>query len=269
MKTAFDHIAQSYDQSFTYTAVGMAQRKLVCNYFEKIISNQSGLNILELNCGTGEDAVWLAQKGHNVMATDISGLMLNQVEIKAIQHNLTDKLKFQVVDIQLIDKIFIEEKFDLVFSNFGGFNCLSQEDLCLFFQSTLPKLLKANGKFIGVIMPKFCCWESVYFLVKLEFSKVFRRFSKKPLEASLGSGVSIKTWYFSPKNVQESLPKNLTITHKQPIGFFIPPSYLNSIFEKRKLVLKFLEKLENWAIKIPFLAKASDHFLIEIVKKNK
>ncbi len=35
-----------------------------------------GLDILELNCGTGEDAVLFSEKGFNIVATDVSEEML-------------------------------------------------------------------------------------------------------------------------------------------------------------------------------------------------
>ena len=264
MNAAFDHIAHDYDQTFTHTAVGMAQRKLVWNYLEKVLFGKRRLNILELNCGTGQDAIWLAKKGHQVLATDIAKKMIEQVEIKAIRENLLDKLSFQTIDIRMIDNNLSQQKFDLVFSNFGGFNCLSKEDLAFFFQSKLPKLLKPNGRFVGVLMPKFCLWESAYFLVKLNFKDVFRRLSPNPIEANLGNGAYIKTWYYSPNDIKQLLPDKYKNAHKQPIGFFLPPSYLNTAFEKRKLALSVLEKLENWVAKVPFLAKMSDHFLIEI-----
>ncbi|WP_341225359.1 class I SAM-dependent methyltransferase [uncultured Arcticibacterium sp.] len=267
MKVAFDYIAQDYDQTFTNTLVGKAQRKLVWAYLDKVLVDKE-ISVLELNCGTGEDAVWLARKGHKVMATDISEAMVNQVELKAIKNDLLEVLSFQVFDIKDINEFFDEQKFDLIFSNFGGFNCLSPENLTIFFDTKLPKLLKPDGKFIGVIMPKLCIWESVFFLSTLQFSKVFRRFSKRPLEANLGNGSSVKTWYYAPKDIAKVLPCTLKVSHKQPIGFFVPPSYVNGAFEKKTTFLRFLESLESLAIKIPFLSKMSDHFLIEIKSKS-
>ena len=103
-------------------------------------------------------------------------------------------------------------------------------------------------------MPKFCVWESAYFLVKCHFKNIFRR-QKQGIEANLGDGIYIKTWYFSPAEIKKILPEIFEICYFQAVGFFVPPYYLNSAFEKRKSALNFLEKLENWAVKIPFLLK--------------
>ncbi|MCU0327125.1 MAG: hypothetical protein MUF45_18135, partial [Spirosomaceae bacterium] len=106
------------------------------------------------------------------------------------------------------------------------------------------------------------------FLIKMQFSKVFRRNTNHAVRANLDSKTAIDIWYYSPAFIQKNLPNNLKVSHLQPIGFFIPPSYLNSLIDKRPRFLGFLKKLENWAIKIPFFANFSDHFLIEISRES-
>lgn len=267
MEAAFDYIAQNYDNDFTNTLIGKSQRKLVWQHLEKLVNSEKNLKILELNCGTGEDAIWLAKKGHHVWATDISEEMIFCVNAKANQHGLADNINTKAIDIQSVNEVFREGKFDLIFSNFGGLNCLSPEEIAHFFQVKLPNLLKPNGRFVGVIMPPFSLFESTYFFLSLQWRKVFRRLSRNGIEAKLNENVSIITWYYSTKKVQKYLLNNLQIIHQQPIGFFLPPSYLNTSFEKRPNWFKQMEELEQRAIDMPFLANLSDHYLIEIIRK--
>ena len=78
----FDKAALTYDNDFTHTNIGKLLRKRVWNYLETIIEPGSKLDILELNCGTGVDAIWLGQNGHNVMATDLSSEMIKIAQKK-------------------------------------------------------------------------------------------------------------------------------------------------------------------------------------------
>ena len=66
--SAFDAFASTYDTDFTHTHLGQLLRQRVW----RVLAQQfhAGQHILELTCGTGEDAVWLAQQGANVTATD-------------------------------------------------------------------------------------------------------------------------------------------------------------------------------------------------------
>src|SRR5260370_8411782 len=72
--TAFDQLAADYDQRFTYSIIGRAQRNAVW----KILTNtfKANDNILELNCGTGEDAIFLAGRDVAVFACYASHQMI-------------------------------------------------------------------------------------------------------------------------------------------------------------------------------------------------
>ncbi|WP_435354585.1 methyltransferase domain-containing protein [Emticicia sp. SJ17W-69] len=257
MKQPFDQIANDYDQSFTYSTIGKVQRSLVWNYLEKVQLGNEIKSVLEINCGTGEDALWLAKKGINVLATDISEKMIKIANKKGREHT---NVSYQVTDFQKINN----RKFDLIFSNFGGLNCISPSAFSVWLNEKMPSLLKENGRVILVIMPKFCLSESLFFLVKLQLKKVFRRLSKQPLEAKLDAETTIKTWYHSAKFIRKNIPNNCKINDIRPIGFFIPPSYLNSFVEKRPNFFRILLKLENRINQFSFFANFSDHYLIEI-----
>jgi hypothetical protein len=49
-----------------------------------------------------------------------------------------------------------------------------------------------------------------------------------------------------------------------PIGFFIPPSYLESFFAPRETIFNILKKMEILINKFSFLCNYSDHFIIHI-----
>ena len=178
MGVPFDHIASSYDSSFTRTPIGQLQRKQVWSYLEKITTQLPGLDILELNCGTGEDAVLFSEKGFNIVATDVSEEMLKVTQEKVQQYSMQRKISSHYLDLDSFDDTLFQKKFDLVFSNFGGLNCINPEALQKLFDK-IPSILSPEGRFVAVIMPKFCLWESVYFFLKFQFSNIFRRWTKK------------------------------------------------------------------------------------------
>ena len=239
MGVPFDHIASSYDSSFTRTPIGQLQRKQVWNYLEKITTELNGLDILELNCGTGEDAVLFSEKGFNIVATDVSVEMLKVTQEKVQQYSMQHKISSHYLDLDSFDHTLFEKKFDLVFSNFGGLNCINPESLKKLFDK-IPAILSPEGRFVAVIMPRFCLWESIYFSLKFKFRDIFRRWTKKSVNAEL-QGAFVKTWYYSPSQVKSWAAEFSPVSLK-PIGFALPPSYLQKFFSKRK---KFLGKLNN------------------------
>lgn len=82
MPNTFDHIAENYDSSFTHTAIGQYQRALVWEHLRQCLPSYPQ-KILEINCGTGEDALFLAEQGHQVIATDVSAEMVHQASLKS------------------------------------------------------------------------------------------------------------------------------------------------------------------------------------------
>jgi ubiquinone/menaquinone biosynthesis C-methylase UbiE len=265
MISAFDSVAENYDAAFTQTKIGRAQRKIVWHYLEKILSGKTNLKLLELNCGTGEDAVWFAKKGHTVLATDISEKMLQLTEQKALKHNFKNRIQTKKIDFTNIEGANLEEKFDLIFSNFGGINCLAFENFCK-LPDSLSNLLNPSGRLIMVIMPTFCLWEMIYFTLKLNLKKAFRRSSTKRVRVNL-YGEEILIDYYTPILVNKIFRKNFEQVMLKPVGFFIPPSYLERFFSTKHRTLEFIKRLESVVTNRSLLSNYSDHYLIDFIKK--
>jgi ubiquinone/menaquinone biosynthesis C-methylase UbiE len=266
MQQAFDTIAKNYDASFTNSIIGTAQREIVWSYLEKTLPNNKNLNILELNCGTGEDAVWFAKKGHYVLATDVSEKMLEIARIKVRDKHLSDKIDTKLLDINKMEGFNKSEDFDLIYSNFGGINCITFKQL-FNLPTFLNQLLKPTGRLIMIIMPEFCLWEMVYFTLKLNLKKAFRRSSTKGVNVKLNDQ-EIITYYYSPIIIRKIFNKYFDQAKVIPVGFFIPPSYLEKFFSKKNRTFNFVKKLESFVADWSLLSSYSDHFLIDLKIKK-
>jgi ubiquinone/menaquinone biosynthesis C-methylase UbiE len=266
MQKAFDTIAKGYDSSFTHSIIGKVQRLIVWGYLEKTFLVNKKLNILELNCGTGEDALWFAKKGHKVLATDISESMLDVVQQKIDEQNLSSRIQRLKLDITKIRDKHFSESFDLVFSNFGGMNCISPIEIRQ-LTAELTRLLNVNGRLIMIIMPRYCLWETSYFLIKLNFKKAFRRYSDDGTIAKL-NGLEFRTYYYTPNQMKKIFGKYFDVINIKPVGFFIPPSYLEKFFAPKVKTFNLLKTMEKIFSNQSILAGFSDHYLIDLQVKK-
>lgn len=257
MEAEFDHIAKEYDATFTDTAVGKAQRNVVHSLLEEFTYGKD-LYILELNCGTGEDALHLAQKGTSVLATDISPEMVSEAQQKTASF---PNVQTKVLDILEVNEL--GQSFDIIFSNFGGLNCLNAEQIKKFL-SNVNDSLKVGGKLILVIMPTFCLWETFYFSAKLKFGSAFRRRKKNGVLAQVEDKL-IRTYYFSPRFIRRNAT-NFKTTKVAPVGFFIPPSYLDNWFRNKPKTIQKLIRWDKRVLKFNKLASLSDHYFICLEK---
>ncbi|WP_298221330.1 class I SAM-dependent methyltransferase [Flavobacterium sp.] len=260
MKADFDQAAATYDTTFTHTVIGQLQRALVYNQLTQLISNHTIHKVLEVNCGTGEDAIWLAKQGFEVTATDISKAMIATAKAKENPNDIT----YRQADINDLSVYFPNEKFDLIFSNFGGLNCLSKIQMELFFKNA-ANLLTEKGQLILIIMPRNTLWEQGYFLLKGKFESVFRR--KKENALANVDGQKVLTYYYNPKETLTLAGDSFDLKQQNPIGFFVPPSYLEPFFKTRPRFMGLLNALERKITTYSFLAKYADHYLIAFEKK--
>jgi len=212
------------------------------------------LDILELNCGTGEDALMLAKMGHQVTATDNSDEMLSIAKAKASNQSSENHLTFQKLDLTLTQPL--NKKYDIIFSNFGGLNCLTKSELTA-LNTFLANQLKANGECIFVVMPKFTLFEKLYRSFKSDIAIYNQRSDENGLEVAL-KDTKIRTYYYNPSELEEQFVRFKRITQK-PIGYL--PSYFNKI---RFLSLFML--LDKILYLLNFSASRSDHYLLHIKK---
>ena len=79
------------------------KRNRVRKHLMKYLSPAS--DILELNAGTGEDAIFLARQGHRVHATDISsGMQLKLSEKLALQPTRRHRVSQELCSFTALDR---------------------------------------------------------------------------------------------------------------------------------------------------------------------
>src|SRR5215467_4453792 len=91
----FDEAASRYDQVFTNSAIGRAQRLSVWEELTRTF--HAGDHILEIGCGTGVDACYLAERGVRVLACDSSPKM-----IALASRRLKDSPQSELVQAQVL-----------------------------------------------------------------------------------------------------------------------------------------------------------------------
>lgn len=75
------------------------------------ITNLTPETALDLGCGEGSDAIWLAKQGWHVLATDVSDVAIMRTSELAKKHNVEDRIELLQCDFETD---FPEGTFDLV-----------------------------------------------------------------------------------------------------------------------------------------------------------
>jgi ubiquinone/menaquinone biosynthesis C-methylase UbiE len=258
----FNGIASTYDSDFSYSKIGLMQRKRVWKYLSAQLKQKDNISILEINCGTGLDAYWLSEQGYQVTATDISADMITCAENKK-QLNSKQNPAFIVCGFDDLANQFKGKTFDLIFSNFAGLNCVNKEGLEK-LNRDFASLLAPNGQLIMVLLGKYCWMEQLYFRAKGLPDKAKRRLTLDMVE--LSKGYVQPTYCYSVQETKQLFNAFNLITHK-PVGITIPPSYLEPIIKKFSFLVPIVQLAEYCLGNIFFLSDYADHTFLAFTKK--
>ncbi|MFN8373273.1 MAG: class I SAM-dependent methyltransferase [Anaerolineae bacterium] len=272
---SFDRLASTYDTDFTHTRTAAYLRAQVHARLEQRF--HAGVHVLELGCGTGEDALYLAQRGVYVTATDASESMLATARAKINSYPL---ITLQSLDLHTLPHIASdspllraasgrggggEGQFDGVFSNFGPLNVLSDWRP---LAAWLARQIKPGGVAAFGVMSPLCLWEMAWHGAHGDFSTAFRRLRKTATFQADSRSDAIVISYPSIRHLSHDFAPYFRRVHVSGLGLFLPPSDVYGVIEKRPRLFNTLLALEKRCAPLSPLALFADHYWIEFERTN-
>jgi SAM-dependent methyltransferase len=162
MSSPFDVMAASYEATWSGTPEGRGQREEVWRVTDNLFP--SGSRILDLGCGTGDDALHLLARGVEVYGIDSSQKMVEVACLRRVDAH------WRWVE----DLVSVEGHFSGALSNFGALNCVRHLGPVA---DQLARLVCAGGTVALCVMGRFSWRETARFLVQGKLRKATRRWS--------------------------------------------------------------------------------------------
>ena len=252
----FSSIYEEYEHLSKSNFIDISRRNLIRKEVELFLKPTH--KILEINSGSGIDAVYFAQKGHPVLATDIASGSETYISEK-IELLKLDLLKFKKCSFTNL-KTIENQTFDCIFSNYGGLNCI--DNLELVFEQ-FEHLLHPNGYVTLVVMPPFYPIEMLTLLKGNK--KAFRRWNKKGTVANV-ENEAVQTFYYTPNQVKKAFSAKFRHVKTTNIGTFYPSSHYQSLVKYEKIVSRLMQ-FDEWINKSPMMIKGiGDYYVITFQK---
>jgi ubiquinone/menaquinone biosynthesis C-methylase UbiE len=259
----FDAVAATYDETFTASKIGQAQRASVWN--ELANTFRSGDRVLEIGCGTGTDACFLAERGVRVIACDSSRQMI-EVAARRIREQghkkLVEPLLMHAEDIATLPA---DNFFDGAFSNFGALNCV--EDLGSLARD-LAKLLRPGATALLCWMGPHCLWEMIWYLAQRNRDKAFRRLHGEGLTARIADGAFVRVHYPPVRLLARTFAPEFQLKSFKGIGVAVPPSYLEHLAQRHPSLLQLCERADSWMGRCPGIRGLADHVLLRFQRAD-
>jgi SAM-dependent methyltransferase len=210
----FAYSAATYDAEFSSFPRVRALRERVLARLAQFAPPPR--SVLEIGCGTGEDAILMRRAGYTVLATDPSEPMLALARAKAARSG--DEVEFARCGAEEIASLG-GRRFGAAFSNFGALNCV--EDLGTFFANLAP-LLGQGDHALLVFLNRYALWESAGHLVRGRIGAARRRWRASPVDVRL-KGQVCPTWYQTPRSVARSAGEHFRVAFMEGLNVCSPP----------------------------------------------
>lgn len=264
-RRAFDGVAAEYDGALGNNALIQAMRAQVMQTIER--SFPRGARLLDLGCGTGIDAAYLAARGYAVTALDASPAMVVRAN-ERLRRAAVEGRAFNVA-IQDLEQLAVDSSgaeavdFDGAYSNFGALNCLA--DLSAVSAALAPRL-RPGGLLVAAVIGRYCPWEFVFYLLRGDVRRARVRFRHGLVPVPL-NGETVWTRYYSPREFAREWSVAFAPRSLRALTLFTPPPYLAHWAVRVPRVLAGLARADRALSDKPVLRGLGDHFLMVLVKK--
>jgi ubiquinone/menaquinone biosynthesis C-methylase UbiE len=246
--SAFDAIAELFDARFSPWLSVAAQRRAVRSALASAFP--PGRSLIEIGGGTGEDALWLAERGREVLLTDASPAMVAVAEAKFAG---CARARAEVAAAEALETV--TGRFDGAWSNFAALNCVGDLEP---FARGLARLLRPGAPAYLVLFGTFCPGEMLVEAVRGRPRNLFRRFTRGDVPARV-AGREFSVRYHRRSEIVRAMRPWFEPKGRQGVGVFVPPSAAEPGISRHPLLLGALEALDR-VLASP-LAMFGDHIL--------
>lgn len=258
---AFDAAAATYDATFSDSNLAALLRAAVRRRLSMFAADQ---RVLELGCGTGEDALWLARRGVAVAATDVSPAMVAVTTGKARAADL--QITTAVLDLAAAGTELpspLKPPFDGAFSSFGPLNCVRDR---VGVASNLAAWLRPGARVVLVVMGPLCPWEWLWYGARMQPTKAMRRWRPGKI-AHAGGGGMLPVWYPSAHLLRSEFMPWFRHVQTSGVGVLLPPSDAIGLVRRLPRVFAGLARIERGIESTTAARWLNDHYVCVLERR--
>jgi len=256
---AFTRTAAKYDAFAEDHPHLSRMRQKVYATIERFVP--AGAWVLELNAGTGTDAVQLAQRGFRVHATDIAPGMLARIRDKVARDGLDGRVSVQECSYLQLDGVE-GGPFDAVISDLGGLNCTA--DLGRVARG-VERVLVPGGTVVAVVMPPVCLWELALVFTG-QFRLAMRRLSRGGTRAHL-EGRWFTVHYYTPRQVLAAFGPDYERLTVEGLAVLTPTAESKDLAKRHPGIYRTLARLDDGVCRHAPFSRWGDFFVVVLRRR--
>jgi SAM-dependent methyltransferase len=260
-RAAFDSVALDYDGERGNNGAIQDMRAELWRWLAVLFA--PGSTLIDLGCGTGLDAVHLAQLGYRITATDFSAGMVARTRARAARAGLDGRVATLKLGAHELASLAGAELYDGAYSDLGALNCLPELEGVA---RECARLLKPGGALVFTVIGRICPWELAHYLLRGRLRRATVRFARGVVPVRMNQR-TVWTRYYTPREFYRPFRPQFELTHYRGVCIGVPPPYLDGLRRQRPHWHQRLWRLDRRIAGWPLLRACGDHFLIVMHKR--
>ncbi|MHB8585746.1 MAG: class I SAM-dependent DNA methyltransferase [Thermoplasmatota archaeon] len=244
VSAAFDDLAASYDREVGGT-LGAARAKAVATRIVRDAFRPGDL-VLDIGCGTGVDACFLAQRGVEVVALDVSRAMLEETERRARARGVTDRVHTAHIPASRVADLvalYGEGSFSGAYSFFGSLNLEPSLDGT---RNGLARLLQPGAPFYAGLVNRRVLWEMTAYPLLLRFDRAAKKTRRATtMRVSRKRADVVPVRLYDPPEFAKLWRPDFELCDVTGTNIFVPPPYLDDYARPFPGFISLLSRLED------------------------
>jgi len=263
LEARFDQAAKTYDACFGAPSGSRPGNALLCwlraEHLDVVRALvPSGAALLDIGCGTGEEALRLAQDGYSVLGVDVSPGMVWQAQAKLAGYGLRRGAQFRVRPAGRLAELDERGPFDGAYASLGTLN--SEPDLAGVARG-LHDLLEPGAQFVATVMSRHCLYEALAGLRPGGRGERLNRSCAWAESRAGASDVIAPVRFYTPGEFAVPFAGHFAVERVMAFPLWLPPVHLHALYrgdgaQRRRLALE--RRTRTW----PGLRAWGDHFLM-------
>jgi hypothetical protein len=146
------------------------------------------------------------------------------------------------------------KSFDGAISNFGALNCVRNLPAVAV---SLAALVRPGGHLAICLLGPFCAWETLYYTLRFEWDKAWRRWNGARYHELL-------IHYPTVAEIRTAFAPDFELQRWTGVGILVPPSYV----KLPAAIVGILAACDRFLARLPLLRALADHRLFLLVRNQ-
>lgn len=256
-KKAYDALAARYDRIPEENRINRILRARSLGRLRAIF--RPGQHVLEIGCGTGDEAIELAALGLRILAVDPSPEMVRIARAKAEARGVGDRVTFREASARDIGSIpWGTSRFDGAYASFS----LAYEPDLRPVAAALHGLLRPGATLAVSLPSRVCLSEWVASLAAMKPSMAGRRL--RPWHGHKVGEFSVPIRSYTPTGLARAFAPAFVLLRWEAMTCLVPPPSMNRVFERLDGLADAIERADAVLRGMRVFRSVGDHFLAEL-----